>query len=104
VKILLKLTCIVILGLLVAGGVLGADDDPKPSPCYHQDDVQYVPAGPDSEPTGTQTPNAILGDLLFTDVVSVHFVGPGHPTNPEGSLGGLVLGDFADWNHETIFD
>jgi hypothetical protein len=34
-----------------------------------------------------------LGKLLFADVVSVHFTGPGHPANPDGSLGGLVADD-----------
>lgn len=31
-----------------------------------------------------------LGKLLFANVVRVHFTGPGHPANPDGSFGGLV--------------
>jgi hypothetical protein len=43
--------------------------------------------------TTSKEHDAVLGDLLFTDVVSVNFTGPGHPANPDGSLGGLVAGD-----------
>ena len=45
---------------------------------------------------------AVLGDLLFADVVSVHFIGPGHPANPDGSLGGLVAGD--DGSQMSIYE
>lgn len=93
-RTLCKMFCVMTLGLLVAGGILSAGDDSKPSAYYLQDDIQYYPASPEYKLVATHEPIAALGDLYFTDVVSVHFVGPGHPANPDGSLGGLVLGDY----------
>lgn len=95
-KTLSKLTCVVTLGVLVATGALGADAPSTPPPYYLQDDVQYFPAGPEFKLTAAHRPHAALGELLFTNVVAVHFVGPGHPANSDGTLGGLVLGDFAE--------
>lgn len=44
----------------------------------------------DSEQERPAESDRALGKLLFTDVVRVHFTGPGHPANPDGSFGGLV--------------
>lgn len=90
-----QLPCVVAL-VLIAGVLIADDGQTVPSPYYLQDDIQYFPAGPETKlATASRPRNAALGDLLFTDVVSVYFVGPGHPANPDGSLGGLVLGDYA---------
>lgn len=91
-----QLPCVV--ALVLAAGVLIADDDQtEPSPYYMSEDIQYFPAGPETKMAeAARQGKAALGELLFTDVVSVHFVGPGHPANPDGSLGGLVLGDYAE--------
>jgi len=45
----------------------------------------------DAEKTQSLESEPALGKLLFADVVSVHFTGPGHPANPDGSFGGLAV-------------
>ena len=90
-----QLPCVAVL-VLVAGVLIAGDGQTEPSPYYLQDDIQYFPVGPEHQvAAAARLRNAALGDLLFTDVVTVYFVGPGHPANPDGSLGGLVLGDYA---------
>jgi hypothetical protein len=70
------LTSVLCLGLLAAVGLLFAAEPPVPPPG-----------------TAAETRDAVLGKLLFTDVVSVHFIGPALPANSDGSLGGLAAGD-----------
>jgi hypothetical protein len=82
------------LGILAAVGLLIAGEPPARSPYYLQDDVQYFPGFPHaSVPASPEGNDAALGDLLFTDVISVYFIGPALPANPDGTLGGLVAGD-----------
>ncbi|TWT57692.1 hypothetical protein KOR42_10560 [Thalassoglobus neptunius] len=83
------------LGVLaVCVSVFGSDGQTLPSPHYLEDDVQYFPPGPEIKlEAASKEHSSVLGDLLFTDVVSVHFIGPGHPANPDGSFGGLAAGD-----------
>ncbi|MCG6156744.1 hypothetical protein [Rubinisphaera margarita] len=90
-----KLAAVLILGALIAGPrLLHGDGQTQPSQFYSTDEVQFVPQTVASRRPSTPAPrDAALGDLLFTDVVWVHFTGPGHPPNPDGSLGGLVPGD-----------
>ncbi len=90
-----KLAAMLILGVLIVGpGLLRGDGQTKPSRYYLQDDIQFFPQNEDlRRPSKPATHDAALGDLLFTDVVWVHFTGPGHPANPDGSLGGLKAGD-----------
>jgi hypothetical protein len=89
------LTGVMCLGVLAAVGLLIAGEPQSQSPQYLKDDVQYFPVGPQHKLPGRaiDVRDAALGDLLFTDVVSVHFIGPGHPANSDGTLGGLVAGD-----------
>jgi len=94
---------LMVVGLFAAVGLLIAEEQTKPAPyCLGDDvqfgdDVQYFPSGPSTQPPGKRQPaqagDAVLGDLLFTDVVSVHFIGPALPANSDGSLGGLAVGD-----------
>lgn len=90
-----KPAIVMTLGVLVGGASLfGGDGQTQPSQHYLQDDIQHFPPGAETRLGATsRNPSAVLGDLLFTDVVSVHFIGPGHPANPDGSLGGLAAGD-----------
>jgi len=89
-----KLAAVLILGVLIAGpGLLHGDGQTKPSRFYSTDDIQYFPQNEDQRrPFNPAIDDAALGDLLFTNVVWVHFTGPGHPANPDGSLGGLKAG------------
>lgn len=97
---------VMVLGLLLAGASLfGGDGQTQPSQQYLQDDVQYFPGFPPTiQESGPSCPDVrlkatsgqysdVLGELIFTDVVSVQFIGPGHPANPDGSLGAVVAGD-----------
>lgn len=86
---------IITLALLVAGtSLFGGDTQLQPSPYYLKDGIQYFPHSPEvPHQTPSRSSSTVLGDLLFTDVVSVHFIGLGHPANPDGSLGGLAAGD-----------
>ena len=87
---------LMVVGLFAAVGLLIAEDQTKPPPYYLGDDVQHFPSGPSTQPPKrypAQAGNAVLGDLLFTDVVSVHFIGPALRANSDGSLGGLAAGD-----------
>lgn len=88
---------LMVVGLFAAVGLLIAEEQTKPSADYLRDDVQYFPSGPSAQPPGKRRPaqagDAVLGDLLFTDVVAVHFIGPALPANSDGSLGGLAAGD-----------
>jgi len=66
---------VTVLGLLVTVGILLAGE-------------------PQADGPGKRAAkDAVLGEVLFTDVVSVHFVGPALPANSDGSLGGLAAGD-----------
>lgn len=65
----LTLGVALLLGIATAQGGLRAQDAEKAQPL-------------ESEPA--------LGKLLFANVDRVHFTGPGHPANPDGSFGGLV--------------
>lgn len=91
------LTALLVVGLLTVVGLSIAEDQTTPSQDYLRDDVQYFPGGPNfqlpSKRHPAQVRDAVLGDLLFTDVVSVHFIGPALPANSDGSLGGLAAGD-----------
>ena len=71
------------LGVLVAVGVLIGGDQTTPN--YSSSEFRLDAQVKEKDPA--------LGDLLFTDVVSVHYVGPGFPANPDGSLGGIVGGN-----------
>jgi hypothetical protein len=84
-----------VFGLLAAVGLLIAGEPKSRSPYYLKEDVQCIPAGSKAAfPDNAAEPNdAALGALLFTDVVSVHFIGPALPANSDGSLGGLAAGD-----------
>ena len=79
----------------MVGGSICADFGPAQTSKHDlEDEVQYFPPGPNFSLAATsKNRDAVLGDLLFADVVSVHFIGPGHPANPDGSLGVLVAGD-----------
>ena len=89
------LTGVMCLGLLAAVGLLIAGEPQARLPHYLKDDVQYFPVDPKLQLPGNPTDvgDAALGDLLFTDVVSVHFIGPALPANADGTLGGLAAGD-----------
>jgi hypothetical protein len=65
----LTLCVALLLGIATAQGGLRAQDAEKAQPLESE---------------------LALGKLLFADVVSVHFTGPGHPATPDGSFGGLV--------------
>jgi hypothetical protein len=109
------LTGTLAVGLIAAVGLLIAGEKPpegqtSPSPFYLTDDIQYFPGNADIRPSLRTPPRpqlperakqgidaelcrAALGDVLFTNVVAVHFVGPALPANPDGTLGGLGADD-----------
>lgn len=64
------------VGLVIASGLLFAGD-------------QFETQESERHPVSERSTNP-LGAELFADVISVHFIGPGHPANADGTLGGLV--------------
>jgi hypothetical protein len=86
------LTSVMVVGLCVVGRLILAGDGSSP---VVRQQVAEVPGLPVSETKTVEYPasvgdsEAALGKLLFSGVTRVYFIGPGHPANPDGSLGGL---------------